>query len=817
MPMFSSEPLTSFIPSTTRIASVQASPSSGDFNAGDVITVTVVMTNPVTVVGNPTLSFNSGGTGVFGGGGGGGGGGGLPTGLLQSTPAASMVFEFNQSGSGVANGDGTNGYSSFGGYGLLQLWWNCPASQYYQFVVPAFSPSWPGGQANALMVCIDQIPIQADNGNQSNLNYYLNFVTNPSPSVNYSYTAPVTAGWHSIQIKVSFINSGYTLAGIANNNTHVDRLNIIGTGTPLPAEPSPQTRDPGKFPMSSYHFINTPFGANATWLALNNPIAQVINGTGGNGASIGLGTDTTNLWRGQASDPVWNVNTSGPAPLIGQITFPTPEANIAYPVRIPAGMYPSFGGDAGLTFYDATNPRFIYTGFGEFGVFARTDNAGTLAVQDSYNLNSASPQDFLNGYGDITLDDLDSGVIAHRINGGLAAYTGALNVGYGKAQQTSKFSGLPWPGCSSDHDWNPPTNRYGNPVGPPYNCVIGIPPNIAKPGGLNAATSMAWDCMQHYGMWLNVSAGSQNTPAITTYVEAAAVSHPMVTGISWSTIVPNLSVLSNPAPIVPGQGYGGGAPIVALLPGLAQTGIANVSPGLQPAYPSLGKSPYAFPASPVGIPIQVSGRSGSSSDPSGSPSTNKATINVPAGSSVFVMIMTDGATANASWLTPGHDSAGNSYTIVQPVYNGATYLGMLAFCLNTTNPIVAGSTTWTFQESAHQVFWSMAGAFYRPAPPSGTTSLRASGSAISGSNVTTLSVPLAGVQVGDLIISYAVTTKFNEIANPAGFSSLMPMPPINFGFQIATSAGTLTVNPTWATPSPAVLVAAAFANANIAS
>lgn len=763
----------------------------------------------------------------------------LPTGLLASMPLGSAPISgnqwFGQAGGPVANGDGTTGFSSFGSGAVLEVWYNFPADQYYQFVVPSFSPAWPGGQANPLQVRIDQIPIQADGGNQTNLNYYLYFVQNPAPSQSYSFTAPVTAGWHTIQVWMGFINAQYTLAGIGSNNQHSDRLNIIGTGTPLPAEP-PGNRDPGKFPMSSFHFMNTPFGANAKWLALNNPMSQVLNGTSGNGASIFLAGFSAQHWRGQPTDPVWNVSPAVASTQFNQ-SFPTTEKTISFPVRLPAGMYQAFGSDGGLSFYDTTNPRFQYVGFGEFGVGDRFDSAGVIVVQDSYNLNSSAPQEAFGGYGLITIEDLDSGAVLHRIIGGLAFYQGA-NVGYGHAAQTSKFSGLPWPGASSDHDWGPQLgNRYGNPNGPPYNCVFGIPPNIAKPGGLNAGTSMMWDCMQHYGCFLNVSAGSANAPGISIYADPPATNHPLLSNdgsgqaVNWGIIVPNMSIISDsaasyvaPPPLVVGQGLGGGAPIVPLLPGQSQI------------YPSLGKSPYTFPASPVGIPIQCGqSRVGGAVAPGAASSMGCNSSSVVVGSFVIVFISFDlhlNATTQFTGVQDNSTSAGaaNVYTIIQPPAGPLVQRCAIAYCPSTTRAIPFNTKWTTTVNTVSQVNIFYLGAYYRPAPPSGLTSLRSSGTAQSASNVSTLSTSLAGIQVGDLIVDIALGANINtnnipgisgytEITQPAGLGSLCPVPPMNIGYRIATAAdvGTKTINPTFSIARTASLVAAAFANANIAT
>jgi hypothetical protein len=712
----------------------------------------------------------------------------ISSGQIASIPLGSFAAEFNQSGFTEANGDGTTGYNSGGSWTILQYWFNFPYDQYYQFVVPAWCSSFTAIPANSLMVYIDQLMTPASTGNTVNKNWWGGFVSNVAPSQNYTFSSPVKAGWHSIQI--FFNTNAYYGTGALNNSVHGDRLNIIATGTVLPAEPA-GSRSPADFPMSSYHFINTPFGANATWLALNNPIAQTVNGTGGNGAFVAVHsiTDSQIYWKSDSGSPVFSVSTNDPA------QFPTPSVSLNYPVRAPAGIYSAFGGDNPMTLVDMTNPRFSYVGFGA-GTIARTASYYRMGVQDSYNLNHASPQSLAGGCGTVRVADFDSGAIQHRLLGALGFTSGGASSGYGPAAQTSNFAGMPWPGSESDYNWS---SQYLNPNGVPYASVIGIPPSVTRPGGMNAGTAMMWDAMQNYGMFLNVTGGTY--PNIVLYVESATFNHPRLNEINWSTILPNLSVMSNPQPIVIGQGFGGGSPRVPLLPGLQQ------------GYPSLGLAPYTPPASPLGVPIQVAPRCGSSSDPSGSPSTNTAAINVPVGSSVFIMIRTDANTVTASW-TSCVDSAGNIYTVVQPTYNGTTNGLALAYCLNIPHAIVAGTTTWTAIESAHQSFWSLAGMFYRPQPLAGSTSLRTSGSAITGSSVTTLSTTLTGVQVGDLIIGYTATSNYAEITEPAGFSSLMNIPPLTISYQVATSSGTVTYNPAWNNASPAVLAVAVFANAN---
>jgi hypothetical protein len=189
------------------------------------------------------------------------------SGQIASIPLGSFAVQTSASGFAEANGDGTTGFNSGAAYTCVQFWFNFPTDQYYQFVVPARCSAFVAIPANSLMIYIDQIPIPASTGTTTNNNWFNQFVSNVAPSQNYTYNCPVKAGWHSIQIIMNVNNGRF---GASERSVHGDRLNIIATGTALPAEPA-GTRDPSNFPMSSLHFINTPFGANATWLALNNP------------------------------------------------------------------------------------------------------------------------------------------------------------------------------------------------------------------------------------------------------------------------------------------------------------------------------------------------------------------------------------------------------------------------------------------------------------------------------------------------------------------------------------------------------------------
>ena len=627
-------------------------------------------------------------------------------------------------------------------------------------------------------------------------------------------TTPVVAGWHSIQVFMQ--NGAHNGTGAVNNNTQYERLNIIGTGTALPVEPA-GSRNPALFPFSSYHFFNTPFGSGATFDALSTPRSQTINGTGGNGASVAVNaaSDSTNVWIGQATDPVWTVSSSD------NVQNPTSPISAPIPVRLPAGMYASLDNtDLNNCMVDGTNPRYAYPGDEWFLPGGRSaPTSASVFIFDHYNLNHAIPQDMSDWPGIIRVADLDSGVIAHRLAGGMGFTNGTLS-GFGPGTQSSQWSGFPWPGCSSDANWHQ-ANEYSNPNGVPYGSVAGISPSISKPGGLSTATSMAWDCMQHYGIFFNVTSGTY--PSVHIYAEGAAATHPTLAAINWSQILPSLSIMNNPKPIngsnggviIPaGQGFGGGTPVVPLLPGLQQ--------GL----PSIGQAPYSFPSSPVGIPIGIAGARPGTVWVSGNTSGTNGTSNqgivasptsIAAGSFVIVALSLDRAAAVS--MTAMSDSAGNNYTPVQPATNSSTWQPTLFYNLSIPNPLTSGSTVWHFPTLSPGGLTNVIflGAYYRPAPPTGSTSLRTSNSNTTSSGVTTLSTALSGVQTHDLVIGFTYTSSFAEITNPAGMGSLNPTPPINIAFQLAPSSGTFTFNPTWNNASAAAIVAVAFANTNIAT
>ena len=504
-----------------------------------------------------------------------------------------------------------------------------------------------------------------------------------------------------------------------------------------------------------------------------------------NGAFIDLnsGSFSSPVFIGQSTDPIWTMTDSD------VVQSPTSPVNTPIPIRCPAGTYASLdSSDKNLCMIDGTNPRYAYGGIEFFVSAPRTMPTGAqMGIIDAYNLNHAVPQGFGNFPGLIRVADLDNGVIAHRLLAG-AGFTNGTTSGYGPASQSSQWSGFPWPGCQSDANWKI-SNEYINPNGIPDGSVASIPTSITKPGGLNGPTSMMWDCLQHYGMFFNVTSGTY--PQITLYAEGSAANHPNLTGITWSSILPSLSIVTNTAPtsgsnggtiIAPGNGVGGGAPVVALLSGITQ------------GYPSIGQAPYTAPSSPVGIPLQLAHAFPNQAISSGSAFTPQAVgTTVPIGSFVLVFLSLDRAAAvNFTALTDNATGGSNTYTLLNSPSSASTWHPTIAYCLSTTHAIPSG-TVWTPTVSplatANCYFL---GAYYRPAPPTSSTTLRVSNNTSTASSVTTLSTTLAGVVANDLVIGFPYTSSFAEIVDPAGMGTLNATPPMTLSFMLAASSGTFT-------------------------
>jgi hypothetical protein len=182
----------------------------------------------------------------------------------------------------------------------------------------------------------------------------------------------------------------------------------------------------------------------------------------------------------------------------------------------------------------------------------------------------------------------------------------------------------------------------------------------------------------------------------------------------------------------------------------------------------------------------------------------------------MAVLMADRAAANSYTFV---DNVGNTYTILQPTTSSSIRQMALAVCASTTVAIPNGST-WkaTFSPSG-LANWSLCGTYYRPPPPTGSTTVRVSNVNSSASNITSLSTTLAGVQTNDLVIGLVGTTNGQDyyITDPAGFNPLLNIPPMSLSSQIAAASGTMTFNPSWPNASPAVIIAVALANANIAT
>ena len=675
-------------------------------------------------------------------------------GTIASIPLGNFTLDMgtNTSSGGAAagNADGTTTGWTTSGWTVLQYWFYFPSSQYYQFQIPAYTSAVQPAPYNSMMIYIDQLQIPAGPGSTLNNNWFSQFITNTSPSQPYTYGyytgssgvpaglpqgCPVTAGWHSIQITLmtnQYYGSG---AALGAASVHADRLNIIATGVALPDEPSPQNRNPAQLPLSSYHFVNTPLGAGAQWSS-HSAMAAITS------LSFNIQSFSENQWKGNALSPVTIISSSD------TLQCPTPSVNLSYPVHCPPGADPSFGSDGAVAMIDPINPRYRYGGFGTVLASPAKISLYRGGAFDNYNLNHAQPQS-LATFGWITQADLDSGVIAHRLFGGcnFANFARA----YQGVSQTSEWSGLPWPACESDYNWNSAYGGSGNTGTIPYGCVVGIPASVPMPGGMSAGAQMLWKAFQNYGCYLNVQVGGVGN--ITVYGEGS-INGDIANQLSsaFGNILANLCIMTNAQPIIQGQGFGGGTPLVSLLPGLLP--ISN--------YPSIGLPPYAIPTNPPFTPIPMGFKNSKSNWAPNSAGSLVSQIGAPAGSFVVIAIYVN-QPGNFTW-TGISDTAGNSYQLIQPSPGSAYNQLLLAYCPRTVGTITS-STSWTANESAYASYWGIFGGFYIPA--SGTATLVGSNTGTGSGQSFSLSAT-AGAQI---YVGFAsVVNGYGTWVEPSGWT-----------------------------------------------
>ena len=183
-----------------------------------------------------------------------------------SIPAGNFTQATQTNGSIVANSDGTtNGVSCANTcYANMYTLVNFPSNDTCTFSVQAFQTVNPGIlDQNAVSVGLDGEPIPAVGVADRNL--WAVSVTNASPAQSYNFSVPLLAGIHQVTLGMGLPQNNPLQSGSNPQGFHIDRVNITCSGTGIPTEPAPQTRDPFNYPYSSYDFWNTAIGSGITW------------------------------------------------------------------------------------------------------------------------------------------------------------------------------------------------------------------------------------------------------------------------------------------------------------------------------------------------------------------------------------------------------------------------------------------------------------------------------------------------------------------------------------------------------------------------
>lgn len=439
------------------------------------------------------------------------------------------------------NSDGSYGWLAWG-VTVLQIDFAFPYSGQYTFTIPAYYLTGERATGNGLQVYIDQIPAVASASQVLNVSdYFLWWVTNvgtegTGPSVNYTFTANVLAGTHSILVRMLPTAGG-------GQQLHCDRIIIASTGVGLPAEPA-GSRDPYNYPLSAWSYWNLPIGSNVEWSNATDADTEAI--TGATECAVNSGYYTGAFFEGQSSDPEWTWTDSDVAL--------TPVGNGSDPQTIhsPSGTAAG-GGDGGLCITDGTNPRYAYVGFGAT-VSSPNVSMYRAKVVDNYNgFNHGQCQDTSYYTGIIRAAELTAGVINHMISFGMA--TQLVKAG------DTYLTGLAWPACESDYDG--PTGLYTGPT--LYGSAVGIPYGTAMPS-LTPTGQAAWNAFKYFGGQLNITGGEPNDE-VFIFVEEGAGSLPQTANLAtdWPTIVPYLRIMRNNGP---NSIKGGGAYLTSMLPGL---------------------------------------------------------------------------------------------------------------------------------------------------------------------------------------------------------------------------------------------------------
>lgn len=598
--------------------------------------------------------------------------------FTTSVPLGNFKQNTHTNATVVTNADGTTlGVNTSGScFSAMSTFVTFPTDDVYTFTVEAYSfTAITVANQNSLQVAIDGFTIPAVG--YASGNYFTLFITNSAPVAPYVFQAPIQAGTHLVGVGLCTAQS--QALSVISTGVHGDRVNIAATGVGIQTEPSPQTRDPYLYPMSSFDFINTAIGSGATFTNSSDPVTIVINGLA---STINSTCFSVPLYQGQAGDPVGTYT-------LNDTTYLETWYNGTYPFSLHINtsdtVDPCSDSSIGLGSYD--NHRFFYFGSNPgtvtvtSGVAAVTGGIGgtidTYRQWPSISENQQVP-------GLIRAQDITDGVISHSLILGLT-YVSTVSGG-----NYSTLTQLGWPVNNYD---------YSCFVGSPTNCTGTIPPGItvALPSSVNCSTivssvggQMLCLALQNYGATHDVQSGSPTSPGFFLYAEAAAASGATATTLSQMvsalpTLVAQLVILTNNTPTtfytgngvntcaVGGCAKGGGTPLVAMRPGLIQ-GLASVV------------APPAPP--PSQTPVQIAGVSyGNASG--ACLTTNTA---VPVGGSVFFLGVQQNATLGSfAGATDNGTGGSNTYSIAIQQTNSSVPTPAIIHSLNITHALPAGS------------------------------------------------------------------------------------------------------------------------------
>ena len=485
-----------------------------------------------------------------------------------SIPLGNFTQAAQTNASVVANSDGTTTGITTGGscYSAAYTFVTLPTSDVYTFTLMAYALANPGAaDQNSLSVAVDGFPIPAVG--QTTANYWTQFTNNSAPAQSFVFQVAVQSGTHLIAVGACTAQN-QALAALASGaqSIHIDRLNIAATGAGIPAEPSPQTRDPYLYPGSSYNIINTAIGSGAVWSLSTDADTVELNSVGG---TINTTCFSIPFYQGQSTDPIGSFTMTNQAGEFGWVNGTVPFS----PHINPSDTVDPCS-DQSIALGDATNKRFFYFGSNPGSITGNPPvvDVGLGGTIDTYSQNNTVDEGH-QIYGIIRVQDVLDGVIAHGLVAGLTYIMTASGGPY------STINGLGWPVNNYD---------YICFVGSPTSCPGPIQPGafLGLPSTVNCTTlvatvggQMLCHALQDYGAIHTVQSGSPSSPGVFLYAEAATASGATATTIAqmqaaMATLIPQLRIMRNNTPTnfyAGGLGHyaiGGGTPRQPIRAGL---------------------------------------------------------------------------------------------------------------------------------------------------------------------------------------------------------------------------------------------------------